>query len=116
VREPHADEAVNPSPEGSPVARKGGRKKGWNYFTTRSEAEGELRTIVNLVKLGQIEPARANSAIYGLSTFLSSRKVAEDLSDRHRVEEMEGRVRELIEEIAANRRKVAELVERTRPE
>jgi hypothetical protein len=67
----NADEAVNPSPEGSPVARKGGRKKGWNYFTTRSEAEGELRTIVNLVKLGQIEPARANSAIYGLSTFLS---------------------------------------------
>jgi hypothetical protein len=65
----NADEAVNPSPEGSPVARKGGRKKGWNYFTTRSEAEGELRTIVNLVKLGQIEPARANAAIYGLSTF-----------------------------------------------
>ena len=53
----------------------------------------------NLVKLGQIEPARANAAIYGLSTFLGSRKIAEDLSDRRRVEEMEGRVRELIEQI-----------------
>jgi hypothetical protein len=62
------------------------------------------------------EPARANSAIYGLSTFLSSRKVAEDLSDRRRVEEMECQVRELIEQIAANRRQFAELVERTRPE
>jgi hypothetical protein len=62
----NAREAVNPSPEESPVARKGGRKKGWNYFKTRSEAEGELRTIVNLVKLGQIQPARANAAIYGL--------------------------------------------------
>jgi hypothetical protein len=107
---------VNPPPAGAPVARQGGRKKGWSYFRNRSDAEGELRTIVNLVELGQIEPARANSAIYGLSTFLSSRKVAEDLSDRHRVEEMEGRVRELIEEIAANRRKVAELVERSRTE
>ena len=85
----NADEGVNPSPEGSPVARKGGRKKGWNYFTTRSEAEGELRTIVNLVKPGQLEPARANAAIYGLS--IASRKIAEDLSDRRRVEEMEGR-------------------------
>jgi hypothetical protein len=112
----NAGEAVNPSPAESPVARKGGRKKGWNYFKTRSEAEGELRTIVNLVKLGQIEPARANAAIYGLSTFLGSRRIAEDLSDRRRVEEMEGRVRELIEEIAANRRKVAELMERSRTE
>ena len=112
----NAGEAVNPSPKGLSVARKGGRKKGWSYFRTRSEAEGELRTIVNLVKLGQIEPARANAAIYGLSTFLSSRKVAEDLCDRRRVEEMECQVRELIEEIAANRRKVAELVGRTRPE
>jgi hypothetical protein len=60
--------------------------------------------------------ARANAAIYGLSTFLGSRKIAEDLSDRRRVEEMEGRVRELIEEIAANRRQFAELVKRTRPE
>ena len=55
------------------------------------------------MKLGQIEPARANAAIYGLSTFLGSRKIAEDLSDRRRVEEMEGRVRELIEQIAVNR-------------
>ena len=44
---------------------------------------------MNLVKPGQLEPARANAAIYGLS--IASRKIAEDLSDRRRVEEMEGR-------------------------
>jgi hypothetical protein len=44
----------------------------------------------------------------------SSRKVAEDLSDRRRVEEMERRVRELIEQIAANRREFAEFMARTR--
>jgi hypothetical protein len=73
----NAGEAVNPSPAGLPVARKGGRKKGWSYFRTRSEAEGELRTIVNLVKLGQIEPARANSADLrpiDLSQFEESRR------------------------------------------
>jgi hypothetical protein len=58
---------------------------------------------VNLVKLGELEPVRANSAIYGLSTFLSSSRVAEDLSDRRRVEEMEGQVRELMEQIEAYR-------------
>jgi hypothetical protein len=109
-----AGEGESPPPEKPSVVRRGGRKKGWSYFRTRSEAEAELRTIVNLVKLGQIESARANSAIYGLSTFLSSRKVAEDLSDRRRVEEMEGQVRELIEQIEAYRGKVAELAARTR--
>jgi hypothetical protein len=68
---------------------------------------------VNLVKLGELEPVRANSAIYGLSTFLSSSRVAEDLSDRRRVEEMEGQVRELMEQIEAYRGQVAELVART---
>jgi hypothetical protein len=71
---------------------------------------------VNLVKLGQIEPARANAAIYGLSTFLGSRKIAEGLV-RSPPRRGNGRsVRKLIEEIAANRRQFAELVERTRPE
>jgi hypothetical protein len=51
----------------------------------------------------------------GRGPFLGSRKIAEDLSDRRCVEEMEGRVHELIEQIAANRRDFAELVARTRP-
>jgi hypothetical protein len=35
------------------------------------------------VHIGEgVEPARVNAAICGLSTFLSSRKIAEDPSDR----------------------------------
>jgi len=82
------------------------------YFRTRAEAERELRTIVNLVKRGEIEPARANSAIYGISTFLNSKKVAEDQSEWQSIDQLKQQVTDLIAQNESQRQRIAELVAR----
>ena len=105
-------EPADSPPGGMPLQRSGGRRKGWVYFRTRAEAERELRTIVNLVKRGEIEPARANSAIYGISTFLNSRKVAEDQCERQSIDQLKQQVLDLIAQNESQRQRVAELVAR----
>src|SRR5262249_17376822 len=105
-------EPADSPPEGMPPQRSGGRRKGWVYFKTRAEAERELRTIRNLVKRGEIEPARANSATYALATFLNSRKVAEDQCERQSIDQLKQQVLELIAQNESQRQRVAELVAR----
>ena len=105
-------ETEDSPPGGLPFQHRGGRRKGWVYFRTRAEAERELRTIVNLVKRGEIEPSRANSAIYGISTFLNSRKVAEDQSERQFTDQLKQQVIDLIAQNESQRQRIAELVAR----
>jgi hypothetical protein len=88
-------EAATPPQVNHVPPRRGGRKKGWTYFKTRGEAEAELRTVVNLVKLGQLEPARANSAIYAISTWLGSRKWAAEFERKQLDEELLKRMAEM---------------------
>ena len=105
--------------EGTKVVRQGHspqqQSSRWNAainFGTREEAEQALTTILNLVTRGQIEPACANSAIYAIETFLTSRKVAEEETKRRLIEDLEHQVAELNEKAESQRQRVEEFLQR----